>query len=122
MNTDKITKRDKQDFWIQNHPKEVNKLMKKKTTMLNNGSISQEQYDKQLHSKITETQLNSLSKHDLQVLAIYREMSAGSHLMQMIKMKMLVKRNMLLFLNNWIIYLVSILQWIGIENIHMVKL
>ena len=54
--------------------------MKKETTMLNNGSISQEQYDKQLHSKITETQLNSLSKHDLQVLAIYREMSAGSHL------------------------------------------
>ncbi|MDU4837095.1 MAG: penicillin-binding protein 2, partial [Staphylococcus sp.] len=86
MNTDKITKRDKQDFWIQNHPKEVNKLMKKETTMLNNGSISQEQYDKQLHSKITETQLNSLSKHDLQVLAIYREMSAGSTLdPQMIK-------------------------------------
>lgn len=54
--------------------------------MLNNGSISQEQYDKQLHSKITETQLNSLSKHDLQVLAIYREMSAGSTLdPQMIK-------------------------------------
>ncbi|MDK7301646.1 penicillin-binding protein 2, partial [Staphylococcus hominis] len=86
MNTDKITKRDKQDFWIQNHPKEVNKLMKKETTMLNNGSISQEQYDKQLHSKITKTQLNSLSKHDLQVLAIYREMSAGSTLdPQMIK-------------------------------------
>ena len=43
--------------------------MKKETT-LNNGSISQEQYDKQLHSKITETQLNSLSKHDLQVLHV----------------------------------------------------
>lgn len=91
--------------------------------MLNNGSISQEQYDKQLHSKIKNTQSNSLSKHDLQVLAIYREMSSGSTLdPQMIKMKMLVKRNMLLFLNNWIIYLVSILQWTGIENIHMVKL
>lgn len=86
MNTDKITKQDKQDFWIQNHPKEVNKLMKKETTMLNNGSISQEQYDKQLHSKIKNTQLNSLSKHDLQVLAIYREMSSGSTLdPQMIK-------------------------------------
>ena len=86
MNTDKITKRDKQDFWIQNHPKEVTNLMKKETTMLNNGSISQEQYDKQLHSKITKTQLNSLSKHDLQVLSIYREMSAGSTLdPQMIK-------------------------------------
>ena len=34
MNTDKITKRDKQDFWIQNHPKEVNKLMKKKQLCL----------------------------------------------------------------------------------------
>lgn len=88
MNTDKITKQDKQDFWIQNHPKEVNKLMKKETTMLNNGSISQEQYDKQLHSKIKNTQLNSLSKHDLQVLAIYIEMSSGSTLdPQMIKNK-----------------------------------
>ena len=34
MNTDKITKQDKQDFWIQNHPKEVNKLMKKKQLCL----------------------------------------------------------------------------------------
>ncbi|MGW9856087.1 penicillin-binding protein 3 [Staphylococcus hominis] len=86
MNTDKITKRDKQDFWIQNHPNEVKKLMKKEISMLNDGSISQEQYDKQLHHKITDTQLNSLSKHDLQVLAIYREMSAGATLdPQMIK-------------------------------------
>ena len=30
MKTDKITERDKQDFWIQKHQDEVDKLMKKK--------------------------------------------------------------------------------------------
>ena len=29
MKTDKITERDKQDFWIQKHQDEVDKLMKK---------------------------------------------------------------------------------------------
>ena len=33
--SDKITERDKQDFWIQKHQDEVDKLMKKETSMLN---------------------------------------------------------------------------------------
>lgn len=78
MKTDKITERDKQDFWIQKHQDEVDKLMKKETSMLNEGSITQDQYDKQLYKKVGDKQINSLSKKDLQVLAIYREMSAGS--------------------------------------------
>ncbi|MCJ1656269.1 penicillin-binding protein 2 [Staphylococcus sp. NRL 16/872] len=80
MKTDKITERDKQDFWIQKHPEQVNQMMKKEQSMLNEGSISQDQYDKQLYTKIGDKQLNSLSKKELQVLAIYREMSAGSTL------------------------------------------
>ena len=78
MKTDKITERDKQDFWIQKHQDEVDKLMKKETSMLNEGSITQDQYDKQLYKKVGDKQINSLSKKDLRVLAIYREMSAGS--------------------------------------------
>lgn len=78
MKTDKITERDKQDFWIQKNPDEVNKLMDKEKSMLDEGSISQDQFDEQLYNKIGDKQLKSLSKDDLQVLAIYREMSVGS--------------------------------------------
>ncbi|RZI00080.1 penicillin-binding transpeptidase domain-containing protein, partial [Staphylococcus condimenti] len=55
-------------------------MMKKEEKMLNNGDISQDQYDEELHQKIKKKQLNQLTKKDLQVLAIYREMMAGSTL------------------------------------------
>ena len=45
--------------------------------MLNEGSITQDQYDKQLYKKVGDKQINSLSKKTT-VLAIYHEMSAGS--------------------------------------------
>ncbi|MEJ7296249.1 penicillin-binding protein 2, partial [Staphylococcus epidermidis] len=44
------------------------------------GSITQEQYDNQQRDKIGKKQLDELSKKDLQILAIYREMNAGSTL------------------------------------------
>ncbi|MGV3128494.1 peptidoglycan D,D-transpeptidase FtsI family protein [Staphylococcus simulans] len=80
MKTDRITKRDKQDFWIQLHPKKAEDLMKKEDKMLSNGEITQEQYDEELHNKIKGKQLDELSDKDLQVLAIYREMMSGSTL------------------------------------------
>ncbi|QSY52879.1 peptidoglycan D,D-transpeptidase FtsI family protein [Staphylococcus simiae] len=86
MDTKNITDRDKKDFWIQLHPKKAKELMTKEQSLLLDGSISQEQYDKQLRSKISKKQLDDLSKKDLQVLAIYRQMNAGSVLdPQMIK-------------------------------------
>ncbi|MBP0587688.1 penicillin-binding protein, partial [Mycobacterium tuberculosis] len=48
--------------------------------MLEDGSISQDQLDTQLRDKIGKKQLKQLTKKDLQVLAIYREMNAGSTL------------------------------------------
>lgn len=36
--------------------------MKKETSMLNEGSITQDQYDKQLYKKVGDKQINSLSK------------------------------------------------------------
>lgn len=88
MDTDKITTRDKQDFWIQLHPKQAQQMMTKEQNLIDDGSITQDQYDEALHNKISKKQLNSFSKDDLQVLAIYREMSAGSTLdPQMIKNK-----------------------------------
>lgn len=86
MNTDKITERDKKDFWIQLHPDQAKSMMTKEASLLADGSITQEQYDKQLRAKVRSKQLNELTKKDLQVLAIYREMNAGSTLdPQMIK-------------------------------------
>lgn len=80
MDTDKITDRDKKDFWVTLHPQKAKDLMKKEQSMLEDGSISQEQYDEQQRKKIDKKQLSELSKKDLQILAIYREMNAGSTL------------------------------------------
>ena len=61
-------------------------MMTKEQAMLADGSIKQDQYDKQLLSKIGKSQLDELSSKDLQVLAIFREMNAGTVLdPQMIK-------------------------------------
>ena len=80
MDTDKITDRDKKDFWVTLHAQKAKDLMKKEQSMLEDGSISQEQYDEQQRKKIGKKQLSELSKKDLQILAIYREMNAGSTL------------------------------------------
>ena len=80
MDTDKITERDKKDFWVQIHPEKAKRLMKKEQSLLESGNITQEQYDNQQRDKIGKKQLDELSKKDLQVLAIYREMNAGSTL------------------------------------------
>ncbi|ERF47668.1 MULTISPECIES: peptidoglycan D,D-transpeptidase FtsI family protein [Staphylococcus] len=80
MDTDSITDRDKQDFWVQKHPQKSKDMMQHEESLLNDGSITQEQYDETLRNKITKKQLDSLSDDDLQVLAIYREMMAGSTL------------------------------------------
>lgn len=80
MDTDKITDRDKKDFWVTLHPQKAKDLMKKEQSMLEDGSISQEQYDEQQRKKIGKKQLSELSKKDLQILTIYREMNAGSTL------------------------------------------
>lgn len=80
MDTDKITDRDKKDFWVTLHPQKAKDLMKKEQSMLEDGSISQEQYDEKQRKKIGKKQLSELSKKDLQILAIYREMNAGSTL------------------------------------------
>ena len=80
MDTDKITDRDKKDFWVTLHPQKAKDSMKKEQSMLEDGSISQEQYDEQQRKKIGKKQLSELSKKDLQILAIYREMNAGSTL------------------------------------------
>lgn len=80
MDTSKITDRDKQDFWILQNPEEVQKLMEKEQSLFADGNISQEDYDEALYSKVTSEYTNKLTKDDLQILAIFREMNAGAQL------------------------------------------
>lgn len=94
--------------------------MTKEQAMLADGSIKQDQYDKQLLSKIGKSQLDELSSKDLQVLAIFREMNAGTVLdPQMIKNEDVSEKSMQQFLSNFPNYQVLTRLWIGIENIHM---
>ncbi len=55
------------------HPKKAKAMMTKEQAMLADGSIKQDQYDKQLLSKIGKSQLDELSSKDLQVLAIFEK-------------------------------------------------
>lgn len=80
MPTDALTQRDKQDFYILTHKEAVDQLMKKENTLLKNGEITEEAYNTALYKKLTAQQINKLSKKELQVAAIYREMSSGSQL------------------------------------------
>ncbi len=95
-------------------------MMTKEQAMLADGSIKQDRYDKQLLSKIGKSQLDELSSKDLQVLAIFREMNAGTVLdAQMIKNEDVSEKSMQQFLSNFPNYQVLTRLWIGIENIHM---
>ncbi|WJP98840.1 peptidoglycan D,D-transpeptidase FtsI family protein [Macrococcus bovicus] len=78
MPTDKLTEMDKQTYFIQTHPELVRKLMAKESEQFQNEIITQEHYDKLLYQKIAPRV--QLSRKELEVAAIYREMSAGSQL------------------------------------------
>ncbi|MBN6203019.1 penicillin-binding protein 2 [Staphylococcus saprophyticus] len=80
MDTDKITDRDKQDYWIQLHPNKAKSLMKNEQVLLDDGNITQDEYDDALYKKVGRNQINSLNDKDLQILAIYRKMMSGSAL------------------------------------------
>ncbi len=80
--TKKVTERDKQDYWIMKHPDEAEALVtdKEKTALAekytDSDEYNSEVYKLQLH-RITEDELKSISKDDLEVLAIYREFASG---------------------------------------------
>lgn len=73
QNTNKITERDKKDFWILKNPQKAKALISdKELTLLENQDV----YKLQL-SRITEDHLNELTDDDLEVLAIFREFNSG---------------------------------------------
>lgn len=80
--TKKVTERDKQDYWIMKHPDEAEALVtdKEKTALAEKYTDSDE-YNSEVYKlqldRITEDELKSISKDDLEVLAIYREFASG---------------------------------------------
>lgn len=88
-----ITKRDLQDFWIIKHPKDArDKITPKDEERLKKIELDTKEYDKEIYKltreRITEEELNSFSKQELEVLAIFREMSSATALTpQIIKNK-----------------------------------
>lgn len=88
MDTGALTKRDKQDFYILTHNSDVDQLMKKELKLVESGEFTQAAYDEALYKKLTDKYTDQLSKDELQVASIYREMSSGSQLSpQIIKNK-----------------------------------
>ncbi|WP_397540176.1 peptidoglycan D,D-transpeptidase FtsI family protein [Rummeliibacillus pycnus] len=86
MDTSKIALRDKQDFWIKLHNKEAYaKVSKSEQDAINKSqkiaaTDKQAEIDKLVRDRITKSDLKSLTKKDLQVLAIYSKMIAGYNL------------------------------------------
>lgn len=80
-----ITKRDRQDYWILKHPEEAaRKITKSDKTRLMKKYEDPKEYNKAIYDltreRITEKELNSFSKQEMEVLAIFREMSRASAL------------------------------------------
>ena len=85
MKTDRITERDRKDFWILLHPEEAKeKITKEEWALFEEGELEdQDLYRLQL-DRITEEEQNSFTKEELQILAIKREMDSGYALTQII--------------------------------------
>jgi penicillin-binding protein A len=73
-----ITERDKKDYWIIKHPNEA----EAKITVADKKKLKHDKhYDTKIYQltldRITSKEVNSFTKQELEVLAIYREMSSG---------------------------------------------
>ncbi|WP_312470253.1 penicillin-binding protein 2 [Neobacillus sp.] len=76
-NTDKVTERDMQDFWIMKHPMLANeKITLKEKDLYDAKKITDKDLYKLKLDRITKDELG-LSDEELEVLAIYREISSG---------------------------------------------
>lgn len=81
--TNAITKSDLQDYWLFINSEEANNLVttKERNEIENDEDLSKKEknaaINRLIRSKITEEQLNSFSKDELEIIAIYREMASG---------------------------------------------
>ncbi|MGE1162525.1 peptidoglycan D,D-transpeptidase FtsI family protein [Peribacillus simplex] len=90
--TNKVTERDKKDFWILNHPKlAAKKITDKERKKVEEGELEESDLYKLQLKRITEEEAK-LSKKDMETLAIYREFASGYALTpQIVKNKKVTK-------------------------------
>ncbi|PHD70896.1 penicillin-binding protein [Bacillus sp. AFS043905] len=90
--TDKVTERDKKDFWILKNPKLAEKkITDKERKKVEEGEMEESDLYKLQLDRITEEE-TKLSDKDLEVLAIYREFASGYALTpQIVKNKKVTK-------------------------------
>lgn len=78
MKTDKVTERDKKDFWILMHPKLADaKISKKEKDLYDAKKLKDSEIYKLKLDRITADDLNQMKTDELEVLAIYRQFSSG---------------------------------------------
>lgn len=80
--TDKVTERDKKDYWIVKNKKEAEKkVSEKERNELKKKYEDKKEYDNKVYKltlkRITDEDLSELTAFDLEVLAIYREFTSG---------------------------------------------
>lgn len=81
MDTESVSLRDKQDYIIDNYPGELTAIMPEQVTLLENGGISQNDFNEDAYNIIDEDFANSiLNEEDLNIVATYVEMVAASEL------------------------------------------
>ncbi|MCE4956124.1 penicillin-binding protein 2 [Macrococcus caseolyticus] len=80
MPTKSLTKRDQQDFFILTHKDKVDELTKKELQLFESGELTEDEYNEAVYKKLTDKVLNTLTQDELEIAAIYREMSSGSQL------------------------------------------
>ncbi|RFU64295.1 penicillin-binding protein 2 [Peribacillus saganii] len=79
--TEKITERDKQDFWILKNPVRAEaKIKKKELKMVAEEKLTQKDLYKLQRNRITQAELNEFSAAELEVLAIFRELNSSKSL------------------------------------------
>ncbi|MFD3447719.1 peptidoglycan D,D-transpeptidase FtsI family protein [Microbacteriaceae bacterium 4G12] len=78
MPIDKITDRDKKDFWMQLHPKEAKaKITEQELKLLQEKKLTDKDvYEHQL-DRVTDAEIQELTPQDLKVLAIKSQMDGG---------------------------------------------
>ena len=80
--TKKVTERDMKDYWISKNPKRAEKKVpEKEREKLQKKYEDSKEYDDKVYKltleRITESDLNELSKDEIEVIAIYREFVSG---------------------------------------------
>ncbi|WRP04611.1 penicillin-binding protein 2 [Rossellomorea aquimaris] len=83
MKPDKITDRDRKDFWLLSHPEKAEKLVSEDELKkleddedLTKDDVNKKVYEMQLE-RITEKDIKSFTKQEEEVLAIFREFNTG---------------------------------------------